>query len=193
MGRRHRAGRDRARVGQPAPRLDPPFAGNAQPLQRAPVRLSEEPLLLRARSAGWRWRWAVTGWHGSVMQPDGERLVEPVAHAGRGTGYLSAISLSWRDDEPRGGAWGRALRSGEPVVCEDIAEDSGEFFWRDDAMSRAFAAWVCLPLPRGCAVWRAVAWPGRRPMPDARRGAPAAELADNLASASPPSASVSAR
>ena len=45
--RRYRAGRDRARAGQPAPRLDPPFAGNAQPLQRALVRLSEEPLLLR--------------------------------------------------------------------------------------------------------------------------------------------------
>lgn len=111
------------------------------------VRLSEEPLLLRevcrlaVEVGSYRMAWV------GYAQPDGERLVEPVAHAGEEQGYLSAISLSWRDDEPRGrGPVGRALRSGEPVVCEDIAEDSGEFFWRDDAMSRGFRSLVCLPL-----------------------------------------------
>ncbi len=104
-------------------------------------RLLDEVCRLAVEVGGYRMAWV------GYAQDGGECLIRPMAHAGQEQGYLSEISLSWRDDEPRGrGPAGRALRTGEVFVSEDITHGDSEFLWQAAALSRGFRSLICLPL-----------------------------------------------
>jgi PAS domain S-box-containing protein len=88
-------------------------------------------------------------WVGYAME-DGRKRIIPMSHAGEESGYLSEIDISWADDHSSGvGPAGQAIRSGHPVVFEDIADNPAVSDWQVQARKRDFRSVVCLPLCDG--------------------------------------------
>jgi PAS domain S-box-containing protein len=88
----------------------------------------------------------VMAWVG-YAEDDEARSMSVRAHAGAEQGYLATIRLSWSDAEVIGqGPVGRTVRSGKPVVVEDVAAEGAKFAWREDALARGFRGVVSLPL-----------------------------------------------
>ena len=80
-------------------------------------------------------------------QHDAESSILPVAFGGEERGYFSEITLSWDERHPAGnGPEGRAIRTGQPVVCADTARDPGFAPWQAAAAARGYRGVVCLPL-----------------------------------------------
>jgi diguanylate cyclase (GGDEF)-like protein/PAS domain S-box-containing protein len=72
--------------------------------------------------------------------------VEPVAWSGREQGLLKQLRFSARDDVPEGhGMAGRTIRSGKPVISNDIATDE-RLQVSKPPLSRGFRSLVFLPL-----------------------------------------------
>ncbi len=88
-------------------------------------------------------------WVGYAAEDVG-RSITPMAWAGQELGYLSEVSLSWAEDDPRGqGPAGRTIRSGHVVICEDIMNDAAGMFWRAQAFARGYRSLISLPLHDG--------------------------------------------
>lgn len=84
-------------------------------------------------------------WIGYAEQ-DAAKTVRPVAQAGFQPGYLERIHLTWGDEPSGQGAGGRAIRSDEPVVINNIHIDPSFTPWRDEAEQYGYASMVALPL-----------------------------------------------
>ncbi|WP_324778589.1 bifunctional diguanylate cyclase/phosphodiesterase [Thiobacillus sedimenti] len=91
---------------------------------------------------GYRMAWV------GYVQDDDAQSVRPVAHAGRGAGeYLEGIQLSRLPATPAGrGPVGRALRSHEVIVIEDLEREPGFEPWLDAALRQGYRSLVTLPL-----------------------------------------------
>jgi two-component system sensor histidine kinase/response regulator len=62
-------------------------------------------------------------WIGEAL-PDADKSIRPVAHADGEEGYLADLDLSW-GEQPSGQApAGRAVRSGQPCIVQDIDSDA---------------------------------------------------------------------
>ena len=114
------------------------------------IRATEETQLLNdicsiaTEVGGYQMAWV--GFAGSGA----EKPVIPVASKGDDTGYIEQIRLSYSADHPSGMApGGRTIRSGNPVVCEDIREEDSVYQWKQIALDRGFRSLVCLPLKDG--------------------------------------------
>jgi diguanylate cyclase (GGDEF)-like protein/PAS domain S-box-containing protein len=116
---------------------------------QALVRLESEQQLLEeichiaVDTGGYR-----TAWVG-YAQHDEARSIKPVALAGAAgeVADIAKISISWSEDTPKGrGPGGRAIRSGMPVVSEDIAKDPGMTPWYESARQRGYCGVISLPL-----------------------------------------------
>lgn len=78
---------------------------------------------------------------------DDYSTILPVTCLGAATDYFSAITLSWSDDVMEGwGPSGRAVRTGQPVVCEDLSIDSLPAEMSSKALALGLRAVVVLPL-----------------------------------------------
>lgn len=84
-------------------------------------------------------------WVGEALE-DGEKTVRPVAWAGCEEGYLSAVRISWGENEWGRGPTGRAIRTGEPVICRDVLIDAHYTPWREEALRRGYRSSIALPL-----------------------------------------------
>ncbi|MES2659149.1 MAG: GAF domain-containing protein [Verrucomicrobiota bacterium] len=85
-------------------------------------------------------------WVGYAMNDEPQRVV-PMAHAGQEHGYLSEIEISWAEDSPSGrGPAGRVIRTGEPIVIDDLLEDPSFAPWAAFARKHGYRSFVCLPL-----------------------------------------------
>jgi PAS domain S-box-containing protein len=111
------------------------------------VRATSEAALLRAICkiavdiGGYR-----MGWVGFALD-DEQKRIEPVAHGGYNPDYLEKLRLSWSEDHPFGrGPAGMAIRSGKPVIVQDIRR--GEHFgdWTERMLQHGFHGVICLPL-----------------------------------------------
>jgi len=115
---------------------------------RALVGATEEPALLQeicrvaVEVGGYRMAWV------GIPQNDPERRIRLVAAAGVVEGYFDQLRLSWEDNEYGQGPTATALRTGQPQVAHDIANDP-RFVWREAAMVRGFASSLSLPLRFG--------------------------------------------
>ncbi|MFB6156205.1 MAG: PAS domain S-box protein [Haloferacaceae archaeon] len=85
-------------------------------------------------------------WIGGV-DADGNEVV-PRSSAGAERGYLDDISIRL-DDETSDGPTGRAVRSREPQVLQDVHDGPGYEPWRTDALERGYQSSMAIPLVHG--------------------------------------------
>lgn len=77
---------------------------------------------------------------------DEERNIRVVARAGAHMDYLDQINVTWGDTPTGRGPSGRAIRSGEYQVTQDIRHDPLFLPWRDQALASGYASSIALPL-----------------------------------------------
>ncbi|MFA5824768.1 MAG: response regulator [Gallionellaceae bacterium] len=75
-----------------------------------------------------------------------EKIITPVAWSGGENNYQSQEHPTWGDTEKGQVPIARAIRSGLPQICHDIASDPGFAAWKEDALARGYAANIALPL-----------------------------------------------
>jgi len=96
---------------------------------------------LAVEIGGYRMAWV------GYAQDDASRSIIPVGYAGDGADYLTQIKISWSEDNPEG-QWpaGKTIRSGAPVVIEDVMQDDPEFSIMAKAQEYGYRSLICLPL-----------------------------------------------
>ncbi|HWY07858.1 MAG TPA: sigma 54-interacting transcriptional regulator [Candidatus Acidoferrales bacterium] len=82
-------------------------------------------------------------------QDDAEKSIRPVAYAGHENGYLTAVSVTWADDERGQGPTGTALQTGKPAWANDIRAEQQFAPWRERAIAQGYASSLALPLAGG--------------------------------------------
>lgn len=87
-------------------------------------------------------------WVGYAQQ-DEEKTIRPVAQQGLDKDYLETLAFTWADNEQGQCPAGRAIRSGQPQVFQDIGTDRNLVQWREQAMKLGAAACIVLPLKEG--------------------------------------------
>ena len=102
------------------------------------VRAASEPALLREMcqvivdTGGYRMAWI------GIAEQDAAKSVTPAASAGEIGDYLDKAKITWAD-EPRGrGPHGRAIRSGEPQVTQNLQTDPSMALWQEAARESGF-------------------------------------------------------
>jgi PAS domain S-box-containing protein len=90
------------------------------------------------------YRFAMTG---ELVHSEGR--VVPTEWAGDGADYTEAFSVTTADEATGLGPAGRAIRSGEAQVCQDIRTDPQFQPWRDAAVENGFESAVAIPLRHG--------------------------------------------
>jgi PAS domain S-box-containing protein len=91
-------------------------------------------------------------WVGYVCH-DEARSVQPVAWAGHEAEYLRTVNITWADTERGQGPTGRAIRTRQPIACQNMLHDSNFAPWREAAQQRGYQSSLVLPLLDGEAVW----------------------------------------
>lgn len=76
-------------------------------------------------------------------------VVESAASAGRGEGYLDRVTVTADETETGRGPTGRALRTGEPQVVQDVREDPDYEPWREPAAERDYRSSAAIPIGYG--------------------------------------------
>ncbi len=90
---------------------------------------------------GYRMAWV------GERQDDEARSITPLAYAGVEDGFLSEVKGSWQEHDALGhGPSGQAIRTGQAVVCEDLARDFKGSPWFAFTESRGYRGSICLPL-----------------------------------------------
>src|SRR5919202_3777915 len=84
-------------------------------------------------------------WVGYVQHDEG-KIVQPIAYAGREAGYLQDATITWRDRERGQGPTGRAIRSGQPALTQNILTDSNLAPWREEAFKPGYQSSLAIPL-----------------------------------------------
>lgn len=105
-------------------------------------RLMDEICRIIVESGGYRMAWV------GLAEHDLDRSVRPAAQSGFEEGYLESVGITWADTERGRGPTGRAIRTCEPVVAQNIPTDPEFEPWREAAIRRGYAASVALPLCR---------------------------------------------
>lgn len=104
------------------------------------VGLMREICRILVAEGGWRMAWV------GLAEPGPGKRVRPVAQAGVEDGYLEGIEVTW-DESPTGrGPAGTAIRTGQPVVCQNLTTDPNFAPWRAEAIRRGYVAVISLPL-----------------------------------------------
>ncbi|MDO8786617.1 MAG: PAS domain S-box protein [Sulfuritalea sp.] len=85
-------------------------------------------------------------WVGYAMTDEGQ-AIRPMAQFGEHAAeYVATLALTWADSERGQGPTGRAVRSGQIQVAEDIATEAGFIPWRKRALELGYRSSVALPL-----------------------------------------------
>jgi PAS domain S-box-containing protein len=84
-------------------------------------------------------------WVGDVRH-DPAQTVELVVYAGEGSAYLESIQVTWADTDLGKGPTGRAIRSGQPCLVQDINTEADYAPWQQSAQQQGYRASIALPL-----------------------------------------------
>ena len=79
-------------------------------------------------------------------QNDRRKSVKPMAYHGFDSSYINQMDITWSNDERGKGPTGKAIRTGKPSLCRNMAEDPSFLPWREAALSRGYASSLVLPL-----------------------------------------------
>lgn len=82
-------------------------------------------------------------------QDNEEKRVLPYAYAGHEDSYLSAIKVTWEDNQWGRGPTGTAIRTGNMCVQNNRLDNPFMAPWREEAIRRGFASAIGLPLLNG--------------------------------------------
>ena len=105
--------------------------------------LLQEICQVIVKEGGYRLAWVC------FAEPDEQKSVRIAAHAGHDEGYLEELNMTWADTERGRGPTGMAIRTGQPVLCSNIATNPDFAPWRDSALKRGYASSLALPLLDG--------------------------------------------
>jgi PAS domain S-box-containing protein len=107
--------------------------------ERDPKRLLTEACEILVETRGYRFAWI------GLVEP-GSKRVMPQACAGKDSGYFDSLTITW-DETPSGrGPIGTAIRTGNPVSCQDIATDPRLAPYREDAKDHGVASLAAMPM-----------------------------------------------
>lgn len=80
------------------------------------------------------------------MLDDAAERVVPVASAGMVEGYLDLVNINLQEKARAVGPAGRAIRSGEHTICNDLEHDPLYASWREEALRRGYRSSGAFPL-----------------------------------------------
>lgn len=110
------------------------------------VHSANEPELLSAvcqaivRQSSYLMAWV------GYLKHDAAKTIHPVAQDGVEEGYLGIANITWADSERGRGPTGRAARSGQTQVAQNILADESMLPWKAEAGRRGLASSIALPL-----------------------------------------------
>lgn len=91
-------------------------------------------------SGGYRTTWV------GFVEHDEQKTIRPVAYAGTDGGDPQELNLTWADTERGQGLNGTAIRTGQAVVCHDLADEPTVAPWRAEVIRRGLRSALVLPL-----------------------------------------------
>jgi PAS domain S-box-containing protein len=106
---------------------------------REPAALYQEACRIAVEIGGFRMAWL-----GLADATSSE--IRPLAHAGTVNGYLEHLHIALTEDEQNCGPSGLALRQGQHMVCNDIANDPRMTPWREAALALGYRASAAFPI-----------------------------------------------
>ena len=92
-----------------------------------------------------------------VAEHDGDRKIRPVAFHGFNNGFIEKLNITWGETGNNLTAMGEAIRSGQPIVRNNILGDPQMSPCRADAKQRGYQSVIALPLKVQDTVWGALA------------------------------------
>lgn len=111
-----------------------------------------------------------------------EKLITPVAWAGAENGYYTQERPTWADTKKGQVPIARAIRSGLPQICHDIANDTGFAPWKESALARGYVANIALPLSDNGSIFGALSiYSSEKNAFDAQEAQLLNELAEDIA------------
>lgn len=111
------------------------------------VEKNRERLLQKACEILSQKRGYIFTWIG-VTEKNSKRVI-PVAKAGFEDGYLEAVKITWDDTDTGMGPTGRAIKTKQPAVVRNTADDPSYKSWRCEATKRGYASYAAIPLIYG--------------------------------------------
>ena len=72
--------------------------------------------------------------------------MRPMAYAGYKAEYLKTINISLKDPIRGSGPAGTAIRTGQLVICKDVATDPSFMPWREEALRHGYKSVIAIPL-----------------------------------------------
>lgn len=146
------------------------------------VHAADESLLLQAMCkvivelGGYRMAWV------GYLLEDEEKSIRPMAYEGLEEGYLEKARISWGSSASGQGPVGRAARTGQIQIAQDILRDPSMLPWRMEATIRGYASSIALPLADGANVFGALSiYSAQADTFDPEEVAVLGELAEDLA------------
>jgi len=79
-------------------------------------------------------------------EPSKEKRIQVMATHAVQPGYVESLHLTWNDDAAGSSPAGRAIRSGQTQICQDIATDPQFAPWRELASQYGYRAGIAMPL-----------------------------------------------
>jgi PAS domain S-box-containing protein len=86
----------------------------------------------------------VMAWVG-VAENEPDKKVRVVSKFGQDDGYVEICEVDWTDTERGNGPTGRAIRTGQVQVTEDISTDPSMIPWRIEAAKRGYRSSIAVP------------------------------------------------
>ncbi len=83
------------------------------------------------------------------MLDEKREAVIPVAYAGAEEGYTKRLNIRLNDERTGNGPIGIMVRTGAPVICDDIENDPIMEPWRDEALKRGYLSSSGFPINDG--------------------------------------------
>ena len=91
-----------------------------------------------------------------LAESNEEQTVRPMAHSGFNSGYIESIKISWSNHANGKGPTGRAIRTGEVQIVNDVSTDLGMRPWRELALAGGYNSCISLPLKDNVSIFGAI-------------------------------------